>query len=254
MIEKFRRSNYMNGKVVDTSKVEIYINKVIDADKVFSKIKSISMKKDSSGNIIPCTNVDYEAHFDYHGGINFVNGGYKIVCDSDFIKVMKSLTYPRIISRNEINNLRKTMINDLNDTFKDSGKDMIISCDNGEFPQKIKSVYVTIVRYESLSRKCYGRSKSVELKIVTYKDSTIVINISPDSFDVCEFDDKNCITDCNIYLYADIVNLIQNTINILSKPDMIDNMFNLFKDELPLICNHHSIKVVRCDEEGKIYD
>lgn len=28
----------MNGKVVDTSKVEIYINKVIDADKVFSKI------------------------------------------------------------------------------------------------------------------------------------------------------------------------------------------------------------------------
>ena len=29
MIEKFRRSNYMNGKVVDTSKVEIYINKVI---------------------------------------------------------------------------------------------------------------------------------------------------------------------------------------------------------------------------------
>lgn len=126
----------MNGKVVDKSKVEIYINKVIDTDKVFSKIKSISMKKDSSGNIIPCTNVDYEAHFDYHGGINFVDGGYKIVCDSDFIKVMKSLTYPRIISRNEINNLRKNMINDLNDTFKDSGKDMIISCDNGEFPQK----------------------------------------------------------------------------------------------------------------------
>ena len=196
------------------------------------------MKKDSSGNIIPCTNVDYEAHFDYHGGINFVDGGYKIVCDSDFIKVMKSLTYPRIISRTEINNLRKTMINDLNDTFKDSGKDMIISCDNGEFPQKIKSVHVTIVRYESL----------------TDKDSTIVINISPDSFDICEFDDKNCITDCNIYLYADIVNLIQNTINILSKPDMTNNMFNLFKDEIPLICNHHSIKVVRCDEEGKIYD
>lgn len=53
---------------------------------------------------------------------------------------------------------------------------------------------------------------------------------------------------------GDVVNLIQNTINILSKPDMTNNMFNLFKDELPLICNHHSIKVVRCDEEGKIYD
>lgn len=45
----------MNGKVVDTSKVEIYINKVIDTDKVFSKIKSISMKKDSSGKFLVLT-------------------------------------------------------------------------------------------------------------------------------------------------------------------------------------------------------
>ena len=245
----------MNRELDTSSRVEININSVIDANKVFSSIKSTSIEKDVSGNIIPGTKVDYEANFDYYGGVKFCSSGYKIVCGGNFIKAMKSLKYPRIISRGELNNLRKTIINDLNEIFDDSCKDTVfISHNNGEFPTKIKSIHVIIVRYESPSQKCYGRSKSVELKIVTDKDSTIVINISPDSFDICEFHGKECIADCDIYLYADIVDLIQNTINILSKPDMTNNMFNLFKDELPLMCNHHSIKVVRCDEDGKIYD
>lgn len=244
----------MKNKIVDVSRVEIYITDYPRIDKIFSTIKSVSSFWDKPDRIVmPGTKIDYEVYHTGDGRTLFVNSTNRTDCDIYFVKAMEHLlSTPNLFNVNGFREIRENKINALKDIFKDSGKEVIfLKQDKNEFPPRIKFVEVSIIADSISNNKYLNFPKSVEMNVTTNDDFVITIHISQNAFDMKEFHCGVRVNDGVISLDKDEFDiLISKVIPIFDNHDIEshhlaeEKLCNHFKQNLPHICNDYSIEIL----------
>lgn len=252
-------------KLIDVSRVEIYITDYPEIGKIFSTIRSVSSFKDKpNGKVMPGTKIDCEAYCNCEDSVSFVNNVYKTDCDINFIKAIPHIlnNSSNIFNRNGFNEIRENKINALKDIFKDSGKELVFLKQNkNEFPPRIKSVDVSIIK-NLTDKKYLNFPECVELSVKTNDGFEIIIHVSQNAFDVKEFHCDVCVNDGVVSFDKDEFDiLISKVIPIFDNHDIEshhlaeEKLCDHFKQNLPHICNDYSIKILNCyNEEGNKYN
>ena len=232
----------MKNKIVDVSRVEIYITDYPEVGKIFSTIKSVSSFKDKPDRIVmPGTKIDYEVYNTGDGRTLFVNSTNRTDCDIYFVKAMEHLlSTPNLFNVNGFREIRENKINALKDIFKDSGKEIVfLKQDKNEFPPRIKFVEVSIIADSISNNKYLNFPKSVEMNVTTNDDFVITIH------------SYFRVNDCDISLDKDEFDIfISKVIPIFDNHDIESHhlaegkLCDHFKQNLPHICNDYSIEIL----------